>query len=104
MAKQSLLDLVDVHLKARPDATACLVKREGAYRPVTWTQLWDAAERVAQALIAIGIYKPELRDETIETARRIGRVNVDHGETGCKTPDAIEYIARAKARRAARKK
>ena len=55
MAKQSLLDLVSDHLDARPDETACLVKRDGSYGPVTWAQLWDQAERVAQALIAIGI-------------------------------------------------
>jgi len=29
-----------------------------------------------------------------------GRVEVDQGETGCKTPDAVEHIGRAKARRA----
>src|SRR5262245_51601957 len=39
------------------------------------------------ALISIGIYKPALRQKTIEAAKRIGKVEVDHGETNCKTPD-----------------
>jgi 3-methyladenine DNA glycosylase AlkD len=50
------------------------------------------------AVIAIGIYKPALRDRALETARRIGKVEVDHGETSCKTPDAASAIAKAKKR------
>ena len=41
------------------------------------------------ALIAIGVYKPALRKKAIAAARRIGKVEVDHGETYCKTPDAV---------------
>lgn len=51
-----------------------------------------------QALIAIGIYKPALRAAAIATAKRIGKVEVDHGETNCKTPDAVAYINKAAAR------
>lgn len=43
------------------------------------------------ALIAIGA-RPAFTEEAIATARRIGKVLVDHGETGCKTPDAEPYI------------
>jgi 3-methyladenine DNA glycosylase AlkD len=50
------------------------------------------------ALIAIGVYKPSLRKEAVEVARRIGEVVVDHGETGCKTPDARSYIEKASSR------
>jgi 3-methyladenine DNA glycosylase AlkD len=50
------------------------------------------------ALVSIGIYKPALREEAIRTARRIGPVDVDHGETGCKTPDAEAYILHAAKR------
>ena len=32
-------------------------------------------------------------------ARRIGTVEVDHGETGCKTPDAEPYIKKTLAHR-----
>ena len=44
------------------------------------------------ALISIGVYKPSCRTEAIDAAKRIGKVEVDHGETSCKTPDASAYI------------
>ncbi|MCX7420872.1 MAG: DNA alkylation repair protein [Planctomycetia bacterium] len=47
------------------------------------------------ALISIGIFKPSLRKQAIEAARRIGKVEIDHGETNCKTPDAVPYIEKA---------
>lgn len=55
------------------------------------------------ALIAIGC-RPALTASAIATAKRIGKVEVDHGETGCKTPDAVEYIKKAAAYRAKRAK
>ncbi len=51
------------------------------------------------ALIGIGIYKPALRKKATEAATRIGKVEVDHGETYCKTPDAVAYIAKAAKRK-----
>jgi 3-methyladenine DNA glycosylase AlkD len=51
------------------------------------------------ALCAIGIGREGLRDEAIKTAKRIGKVEVDHGQTGCKTPDAVAYIQRAARRK-----
>jgi 3-methyladenine DNA glycosylase AlkD len=51
------------------------------------------------ALISIGVFKPALRDKAIEAARRIGKVKVDHGETNCKTPDAVPYIEKASKRK-----
>lgn len=53
------------------------------------------------ALIAIGLRNEGLRGMAEAAARRIGKVEVDHGETGCKTPDAIPYIERSWARRSA---
>jgi len=55
------------------------------------------------ALCAIGGYRPALHDRALEVARAIGKVEVDHGETGCKTPDATSYIARMVAHQARRK-
>ena len=52
------------------------------------------------AVIAIGLRSPALEKRAIAAARRIGAVEVDHGETGCKTPDAEAYILKAKARTA----
>ena len=51
------------------------------------------------ALIAIGIRNADLQEQALAAAARIGKVDVDHGETGCKTPDATEYIHRTLARR-----
>lgn len=47
------------------------------------------------ALIAIGLRNEALEQKALEVARKIGKVIVDHGQTGCKTPDAAEYIAKA---------
>jgi len=55
------------------------------------------------ALIAIGLRGPALEKLAKAAARRIGKVEVDHGETGCKTPDAIAYIDRSKKHRRAKK-
>jgi 3-methyladenine DNA glycosylase AlkD len=51
------------------------------------------------ALIAIGGSRPKLTAKAIAAAKHIGRVEVDHGETGCKTPEAIGYIEKMVNRR-----
>ncbi len=51
------------------------------------------------ALIAIGGRNERLRASAIAAAGRIGPVVVDHGETSCKTPEAVAYIDRIWARR-----
>ncbi len=53
------------------------------------------------ALIAIGMRSDRLRQKALAAARRIGKVEVDHGETNCKTPDAASYILKAAARKKA---
>jgi hypothetical protein len=55
------------------------------------------------ALIAIGTYRRALTADALKTAKRIGKVEVDHGNTECKTPDAVPYIKKAVARKAAAK-
>ena len=57
-------------------------------------------EAMNSALIAIGSRNPALRGPAIAAAGRIGKVAVGHGETSCKTPDAIGYIEKTHARRA----
>lgn len=44
------------------------------------------------ALIAIGTRNENLEHEALEIAARVGKVQVDHGLTNCKTPDAAQYI------------
>jgi 3-methyladenine DNA glycosylase AlkD len=59
-------------------------------------------EAMNSALIAIGSRNEVLRGTATETAARIGKVRIDHGETNCKTPDAVVYIEKSFARKAAR--
>jgi len=56
------------------------------------------------ALIAIGSNKPALKKEAIAAAGRIGKVEVDHGKTSCKTPDAAAYIKKASTKSRGRKR
>jgi 3-methyladenine DNA glycosylase AlkD len=59
------------------------------------------------ALINFGIRNEALREKALATAGRIGKVNVDHGQTGCKTPDATGYILKTveyRAKKAASKR
>jgi 3-methyladenine DNA glycosylase AlkD len=51
------------------------------------------------ALIAIGIRNETLQKEAMAVADNIGTVEVDHGETSCKTPSAADYIERTMARK-----
>ena len=54
------------------------------------------------ALIAIGMRDPALQKVAMEAAKRIGTVEVDHGETGCKTPDAYTYMQKKLPQRSKR--
>ena len=49
------------------------------------------------ALINIGVRNPRLEKKAIAAAKRIGRIEVDYGRTGCKTPDAVPYIKKTVA-------
>ncbi len=49
------------------------------------------------ALINIGVRNSKLEKKSIAAARRIGKIDVDHGETSCKTPDAAAYIKKTVA-------
>jgi len=51
------------------------------------------------ALIAIGILGDPWSEKAMEAATRIGKVEVDHGETGCVTPDAVAYIRKSRKRK-----
>lgn len=47
------------------------------------------------ALIAIGGRSIALRKAATAAAKRIGKIEVDHGDTSCQTPDAATYIEKA---------
>src|SRR5262245_52245196 len=48
-----------------------------------------------QALIAIGCRNAAFRKLALAAAKRIGKVEIDHGDTECKTADAAEYIEKS---------
>jgi 3-methyladenine DNA glycosylase AlkD len=51
------------------------------------------------ALIGIGLRNENLEKKVFECMKKIGKIEVDYGDTACETPDVIEYIKKAKARR-----
>ena len=61
----------------------------------------QAANRVRhsmnQALISIGAYRSPLTARAMAVAEAVGPVEVDHGDTGCKTPAAGPYIEKTRA-------
>ncbi len=63
------------------------------------------AEREAMNMAHIGIggRSPALRKAALAAAKRIGKVEVDHGDTACKTPDAAAYIEKTWTHAAAKK-
>lgn len=80
-----------------PQELSALVEQIGA-------QISERPNRVRHemngALITIGLRDDSLRQSVLDTARTVCPVEVDHGETGCKTPDVEPYIERTLARRA----
>ena len=52
----------------------------------------DQREPMNLAVIMVGCRNAALRVAATKTAKRIGKVSVDHGDTACKTADAASYI------------
>lgn len=52
----------------------------------------EEREAMNMAVITIGGRNSALKKAALAAAKRIGKVEVDHGDTDCKTPDAIPYI------------
>ena len=76
---------------------------EGHLRTIE-AEIHGSANRIRhamnQALIAVGLRNQILQRCAMAAARRIGKVEVDHGDTSCKTPDAVAYIKKVIKRRA----
>lgn len=49
-------------------------------------------EAMLHALIAIGCRSAALRKSATAAAKRIGKVEIDHGDTACKTPEAAPTL------------
>lgn len=61
----------------------------------------DERDAMNHALICLGGRSPALRSAARAAAKKVGRVDVDHGDTSCKTPEAAPYIEKMWARAAA---
>ena len=57
-----------------------------------------------QALISLGVRNKKAHTAALKAAGVIGKVSVDHGSTGCKTPDVGPYMAKTIAHRTNKKK
>jgi 3-methyladenine DNA glycosylase AlkD len=61
-------------------------------------------ESMNWTLICIGTRSATLEKKALSAAKVIGKVDVDHGQTSCKTPDATQYIKKTVTRNKAKKK
>lgn len=55
-------------------------------------------EGMNSTLISIGLVSDSLYEKAKAAAKRIGKVEIDHGDTACRTFDAIEYMDKARNR------
>lgn len=87
-------------LATKPDAELDLKEIEGLLGAIV-KQIDGAPNRVRYTMnnfvIAAGTYVKPLAKLAKDTAKKIGDVSVDVGETACKVPVASEYIAKAEA-------
>jgi 3-methyladenine DNA glycosylase AlkD len=60
-------------------------------------------EGMHTALISIGARSEALEAEVARVLAEVGVVEIDHGETNCKTPDVMEYIQKMKQRKQKKK-
>jgi 3-methyladenine DNA glycosylase AlkD len=83
----------------RPDAELPL-KEFGALLDRVAKTLSAQPDRVRQAMnyyiIACGTYSAPLADKAVATARKLGKVEVDVGDTDCKIPEAEAYIMKCR--------
>jgi 3-methyladenine DNA glycosylase AlkD len=56
------------------------------------------------ALIVMGLRDSKMHKKAVAVAKKIGVVEVDHGETSCKTPDAIGYMDKTLKHRLSKQK
>ena len=49
-------------------------------------------DAMIMAMVWIGGRSAALRKPALAAAKRVGKVEVDHGDTSCETPDAASYV------------
>jgi hypothetical protein len=84
----------------RPDAQLDLAELRKLLARVE-DELHDAPNRVRYCMnsfVAVGGYVAPLTAEALAVGKRLGKVEVDMGDTECKVPGIVERIGRTKAR------
>lgn len=76
------------------------IKQLGALLSRVVKTIHTSPNRVRYAMntfiICCGTYVAPLADKSVDAARKIGRVEVDMGQTGCQVPDAESYILKSR--------
>ncbi len=67
---------------------------EGIQRAPNWKKA-----AMNMAMIAIGIRSENLAKKATIAAKTVGKIEIDHGDTSCKTPDAVSYIQKTWSRK-----
>jgi hypothetical protein len=84
----------------RADSELDLGEVEGLLNKVV-AEIAEARDRVKMTMvsfvIAVGSYVKPLNKQAKESARRLGKVSVDVGDTACQVPAALAYIEKMEA-------
>ena len=87
-------------VSTRPDEELDFTEIKDLLKQVE-SEVHDASNRVGGCMngfvISVGTYVQPLLRNAKATAKRIGKVNVDVGNTSCKIPIATEYIAKVES-------
>lgn len=85
-------------VSVKPDEELDILKIESLLDRVK-NEIHSAPNRVRYTMngfvIGVGTYVAQLSKKALEISSEIGKVEVDMGETACKTPDAKTYIEKA---------
>jgi len=108
---------IEKWMKSKDEWTGCfgwslfarLARMDGPFSDEALEQYLDTIERdihqaknrvkhsMNSAMISIGVRNEKLQKKALAAAAHIGKVEVDHGDTDCKTPDAAAYIRKTAA-------
>ena len=55
-----------------------------------------AKEGMNTALVVIGLRNSKLNKKALEVAKKVGKIEIDHGETSCKSYSALDSIKKGK--------
>ncbi|MEE8409348.1 MAG: AMP-binding protein, partial [Myxococcota bacterium] len=80
MPRNSILDYFLENAEHHGARTAALVKRDGAYREVTWKEMGDEARKISAGLVALGLQTGDR--VCIMSNTRLEWVNIDMGILG----------------------